>query len=495
MKQLFRFFLLIFCFLTLHSFAQDEARKIGVQVGGGVNQLFSDLGDGFFDFSRAPYGFAQVGLSYYLNRSFDANFGVSYGEVGFWTESPNILDLRGRMAQGVLSVKYKFANGYILNDKSKIRPYIYLGAGGANFAGVPGEDSTRVNAQTAYSANGGVGLTFMLTDRLSLGYNLGYLWLNSDNIDRITTKSNEQILQHSLNLGYTFGAPKDDDKDGIPNLVDKCPDTPAGIKTDLLGCPIDSDLDGIADYLDSCISEKGIAQFNGCPDTDGDGIKDSEDSCPQERGLANFRGCPDSDGDGIKDSEDSCPTVSGLAKFAGCPDTDGDGIIDKDDACPNIKGLANFQGCPDTDGDGIKDGDDTCPTVAGVAANKGCPEVKEEVKQLFSKALTGIQFETGKDIIKKNSFPILDQVVKVMMENPEYKLDIFGHTDNQGDSNKNLDLSERRAKAVEKYLIEKGVPQSRIVAVKGFGSTMPVADNSTAEGRAKNRRVEFKVEF
>ncbi|MCQ2605735.1 MAG: OmpA family protein [Bacteroidales bacterium] len=248
------------------------------------------------------------------------------------------------------------------------------------------------------------------------------------------------------------------------------------------------------DYEDQCPNEAGLAEFNGCPDSDGDGIPDKDDKCPKEAGLAQFNGCPDTDGDGIPDPEDTCPEVAGLAQFNGCPDTDGDGIQDSEDACPEVAGLAQYNGCPDTDGDGIPDNEDACPEVAGQKANNGCPAVKKEVLRVFEKALTGIQFETGKDVIKKQSFPILDQVVKAMKENPEYNLEINGHTDNVGDPAKNQVLSEKRAASVRKYLTDKGVESSRMVS-HGYGDTQPIADNKTAAGRTKNRRVEFKVNF
>jgi OmpA-OmpF porin, OOP family len=125
---------------------------------------------------------------------------------------------------------------------------------------------------------------------------------------------------------------------------------------------------------------------------------------------------------------------------------------------------------------------------------KGCPEINDKTKKLFEKALTGIQFETGKSTIKKASYPILDQVVTVMNENPTYNLEILGHTDDQGDDANNMKLSKDRAAAVEKYLEDKGVAAARVKS-EGFGETMPVADNKTSAGRAKNRRVEFKVSF
>ncbi|MBV5284126.1 MAG: OmpA family protein [Paludibacter sp.] len=137
---------------------------------------------------------------------------------------------------------------------------------------------------------------------------------------------------------------------------------------------------------------------------------------------------------------------------------------------------------------------DKCPDVAGIAANKGCPEVKAETKKIFAQALQGIQFESGKNVIKKSSNSILDKVVKVMKENPSYNLEINGHTDSQGAAATNLELSQKRSDAVQAYLTKGGVEASRLSA-KGFGETMPVADNATAAGKAKNRRVEFKVNF
>lgn len=202
----------------------------------------------------------------------------------------------------------------------------------------------------------------------------------------------------------------------------------------------------------------------------------------------------DRDKDGVPDKDDRCPDVAGLAALQGCPDADGDGIADNMDACPDVAGPAEFNGCPDTDGDGIPDNLDRCPKVKGIAANNGCPEISEKTKKLFEKALTGIQFETGKSVIRKSSYGILDQVVTVMQENPEYNLEINGHTDSQGDDAKNMKLSDDRAAAVRTYLEGKGVAGNRMKSF-GHGETQPIADNNTPAGRAKNRRVEFKVTF
>ena len=121
-------------------------------------------------------------------------------------------------------------------------------------------------------------------------------------------------------------------------------------------------------------------------------------------------------------------------------------------------------------------------------------EVPVAVKQIFEKALTGIEFETGKDVIKTSSNSILNEIANVMVENPDYILLINGHTDNVGVPESNLILSEKRANAVKYYLLNKGIPSGRMIA-QGFGDSKPIADNATEAGRQANRRVEFVVKF
>jgi len=118
--------------------------------------------------------------------------------------------------------------------------------------------------------------------------------------------------------------------------------------------------------------------------------------------------------------------------------------------------------------------------------------IEPEIKQIFNKALTSIKFESGKAMILRSSYPVLDQVLKVMIENPDYKLIISGHTDSSGDSVKNMMLSKERADAVKQYLIVHGVPGHRLTT-EGYGDTRPIADNMTANGRALNRRIEFQI--
>lgn len=231
-------------------------------------------------------------------------------------------------------------------------------------------------------------------------------------------------------------------------------------------------------------------------DTDGDGIPDAEDACPNEAGPASLKGCPDKDGDGIADKDDKCPDVKGLAVFQGCPppDKDGDGIMDSEDKCPDVAGVARFKGCPvpDTDGDGLNDEVDHCPMEAGPASNNGCPEVKQEIIEKVNMAASQIFFASGSAKFTANSYKYMNEVVKVLKEDETLELDIEGHTDNTGSAAINTKLSQSRADAVMKYLVSKGIDAARLTS-KGFGPDQPVADNGTAAGKAKNRRVEMKV--
>jgi OOP family OmpA-OmpF porin len=225
-------------------------------------------------------------------------------------------------------------------------------------------------------------------------------------------------------------------------------------------------------------------------DSDNDGIIDDRDKCPTVAGVAKYEGCPvpDTDKDGINDENDKCPTVSGLAKYEGCPvpDTDKDGINDEEDKCPTQAGVARYQGCPvaDTDGDGVNDEEDKCPKVAGPADNFGCPVIGIKSYQIVFKRKSAVLLAAGK--------PILDTVAAYLKRNSDVEVTIDGHTDNVGTEKFNNSLSVKRAEATKKYLVSKGIAANRLVTA-GFGFTQPIADNKTAEGRQKNRRIEIRI--
>lgn len=178
-------------------------------------------------------------------------------------------------------------------------------------------------------------------------------------------------------------------------------------------------------------------------------------------------------------------------------DPDRDGLSNLKDFCPLDAGPAELDGCPDFDGDLIPDREDRCPREPGPAENDGCPvAVDEPVVEIESERLSlkdSIQFDSGRDTIKRSSFGVLDQVAKLLADHLELKrIRVEGHTDNIGPASYNKDLSERRAASVVRYLVEKGIARERLVPA-GFGFERPVASNQTALGRAKNRRVEFRM--
>lgn len=233
-------------------------------------------------------------------------------------------------------------------------------------------------------------------------------------------------------------------------------------------------------------------------DTDNDGIIDDNDKCPTVSGFAKYQGCPvpDTDKDGINDENDKCVDVPGLAKYQGCPvpDTDKDGINDEEDKCIDKPGVARYGGCPvpDGDGDGINDEEDKCPKVPGVVEQQGCPAITEEVTKTINYAAKNVYFNTGSTKLLSKSYAPLNEVVKIMNDNTSLKMKIDGHTDNVGSDELNMKLSDGRAAAVKAYLVSKGISADRLES-EGFGETSPVADNNTATGRSKNRRVELKV--
>jgi len=264
--------------------------------------------------------------------------------------------------------------------------------------------------------------------------------------------------------------------------------------------PKDTDGDSVPDKSDKCPEVAGLQKYLGCPatDVDNDGIPDESDNCASVAGLLKYDGCPipDSDKDGVNDELDKCVTVVGSVKYDGCPvpDSDGDGIDDEKDKCPAEKGIARFDGCPapDKDGDGITDSEDACPETSGPVTNKGCPEIKQDVIEKVNFAAKNIFFETGSEKIQDASDAALTEIAEILQKNPGYRLQIDGHSDNTGPAAKNLVLSQKRAQAVKKFLVAKGIAAGRLGAT-GYGQAQPIADNSTKEGQRTNRRVELKL--
>jgi len=220
----------------------------------------------------------------------------------------------------------------------------------------------------------------------------------------------------------------------------------------------------------------------------------------------------DTDKDGLPDDIDLCPTIPEDHKPPnsddGCPapaDRDGDGIPDANDQCPDqpedFDKVDDKDGCPedDPDKDGIADAEDACPKEPGDrnadAAKNGCPNFIRRISGSNEiQILKKVEFATAKSTILQQSYPILDEVVRLLKVNPEIKLlAIEGHTDNRGSNELNEKLSADRAKAVLDYIVNKGGINASRLNSQGFGPQRPIADNNTNDGRQRNRRVEFII--
>ncbi|WP_395848460.1 OmpA family protein [Cystobacter fuscus] len=277
---------------------------------------------------------------------------------------------------------------------------------------------------------------------------------------------------------------------GLSHTAEECPD-------------LDDDKDGVRNEVDKCPDKPGTLERNGCPpqDSDGDGVEDALDECPKEWGE--WRGgcpMPDEDKDGVDDERDSCPTLAGPPETRGCPrsDQDGDGVEDDVDLCPKQEGEPKLQGCPeaDRDGDTLANRFDSCPDLPGLLTNHGCPKYEVplvEITPTQLKLTSKVYFLTDSSRLDSRSNEQLNWVVKVIKEHPEIQnISIGAHTDDRGFPNANLQLSLERARAVRQYLIHEGVAPEQLEA-RGFGGTQPIADNQLSIGREANRRVEFSI--
>ncbi len=430
--------------LLLNSFGQNDYKK---RPSIGVHFVLNDFKTAALIRSTSLSNVLQT-REWKKTANMAAGLGINYitgltEHIDFETAlSGSFVDypVPGKILSGSTNLLLELTTGAnikLLTDKHAISPYIYAGLGASKYKGY-------------YAAIAPVGLGLQINV-----FDEAFIMVNSQYRIPITENA-AYHLYHSIGIMGNIGKKRE--------VVIPPPPPPPVVEAP--------------------------------KDRDGDGVIDDEDKCPDVKGLASLKGCPDRDGDGIADADDKCPDVAGLAKYNGCPipDTDGDGINDEQDKCPNVKGVARYQGCPvpDTDGDGVNDEEDKCPHEAGPASNFGCPVIAQAVIDKINYAAKNIFFATGSAKLLPKSFKSLNEVVKILGDDKTLKLDIDGHTDSQGKPDKNQTLSENRANAVKAYLASKGVEETRLFAA-GHGQDVPVADNKTAAGRAKNRRVEMKA--
>src|SRR3989454_327080 len=301
---------------------------------------------------------------------------------------------------------------------------------------------------TDNAMHGGAGVRIFLTQRVALRLEGRGVYVPSTRSASGPTTATHFVATAGLSVFHLGEPPKDSDKDGVTDKKDACPNTPLGATVDLRGCPTDSDHDGVYDGLDKCPNTPAGATVdaNGCPsDADSDGVPDGIDQCPNTPAGAHVdaKGCPvDSEGDGVPDGRDKCPNTPPGSKV----DANGCIILSQPEVGPAAPGAPR-------------------PTLI----------------------LRGVNFEWGRSALTRGSYAVLDQVAGSLVANPEISIEIAGYTDNTGAAALNVRLSQARAASVRAYLARKGVAPGRMVA-KGYGASGFIAPNTTAAGRAQNRR-------
>jgi outer membrane protein OmpA-like peptidoglycan-associated protein len=447
----------------------------------------------FASFTRYDHAFSldnQIGGGGRLGYFFSPAIAVEF-DLGYQQPTPRAGGTNAALSLGSGSLVLNMGN-----DRNLF--YILGGYTRLQFADHPGYGFTDKGF------HGAIGDRMFLGDRVAVRFEGRAIYSPGTGFSSSTWAGH---IVGSLGLSIFTGpsAFRDADLDGVPDEKDACPGTPAGAVVDARGCPKDSDGDKVYDGLDACPNTPLGAEVDarGCPkDSDGDGVYDGLDKCPGTPAGAHVdaQGCPtDADGDGVPDGVDKCPNTPAGATVdsTGCPiDSDHDGVPDGIDKCPNTppRTEVDTAGCrraSDTDGDGVDDTKDKCPgTPAGTRVDAaGCPILFNEAKTPV--VLRGVTFETGRSALKPDSYTILDIVAASLVANPDIKIEIAGHSDNTGSAATNTRLSQARAIAVRAYLSGKGVAPERMTA-KGYGPLQPVAPNTSAAGRAQNRRVELR---
>lgn len=408
--------------------AQDSENKWAIGVGPGVDYNLENENTGIL---------ADFYISRYLSPRFDLMLDnrLSFDDPGVDVFN-TLLNLRLKL----------------YNEDNAVQPYLFAGPG-----------MMWDNLESGINFDAGAGLKFPVSQNTALFVSASYV-KGIDGIREVdgvgAEVTDDHIMVTSI-LEFSLGKAKDSDGDGVKDKKDECPGTPPGVQVDEKGCPIDTDGDGVPDYKDDCPNEPGKPELAGCPDRDGDGIADKDDDCPDTPGLKKFNGCPDSDEDGVPDPKDKCPDTP-----KGCP-------VDAD-------------GCPlDSDGDGVIDCQDDCPSEVGPASNNGCPDWSEI-------SIPTIYFDFDSDKLKPAATAELDKLADQLNAAKEYDIVIGGHTCNIGADNYNMTLSEKRAQAVVKYLLKKGV-NNAYVGSNNYGESKPAVPNTSISNKQKNRRAEFEV--
>ena len=213
MKQLKFLFLFLLLTVSFSSYSQTADMKSNLSFGGGSEGYKGDLGSVWFKMDEEWYGFVGIFYNHYLNRSFDLITSLTFGDYGHCREKDEriyredgseVLNMLGRLTSLVVSGKYKLANGYLLKEKARVNPYIYLGAGINNISEGWWKNHTRATTGYFGSLNYGIGAQYNFCERYNFSYNLGFGYFTSDKVDKRSEGGNDMVMQHAVMLGYSF---------------------------------------------------------------------------------------------------------------------------------------------------------------------------------------------------------------------------------------------------------------------------------------------------
>jgi len=198
--------------------AQSQKNKLGFTLGGGSQKYHGDLGNGFKFKNDTWYGTVTANANYYVCNSFDIGLFATVGDYGFCqpdgvkkTEIEvndrcpgcfgrvGLGNLNSRLTTGGALVKYKFANGYVLPENSKLKPYVFFGAARNSVTDIMKMQC--VNPGIYYSLNGGAGVKYYLNERINVGYNLSFGYFTSDHLDYKMNGKNDMNMQNTLFIG------------------------------------------------------------------------------------------------------------------------------------------------------------------------------------------------------------------------------------------------------------------------------------------------------
>jgi outer membrane protein OmpA-like peptidoglycan-associated protein len=450
--------MVVFLFFGL-TIADDTSGKLGIGARGGIISYSGDIQE----VNLASY--YDVNIDIWYHKYLGLN--VTYGK-GFLSASDNSGTRERYFKTWIWN--YSFLLKLKPMPSSPLNPYMGLGYSiididPKNRAGVrlPNR-ADEVYDKINYAIPIALGFSYFLGNHIAINLDGIYHYSGTDYIDDLKKGDlNDSWTSVAAGLTLYLGKPKDSDNDGIIDKKDRDPLHP-------------EDRDGFEDY-------DGIPD----PDNDGDGIIDLKDNAPLDpEDHDNYRDedgrpDPDNDLDGVPDTKDACPGTD-------------DDLNNKED----YDEFEDEDGCPDLDNDqdGIPDSLDNCPdeaeTMNDFEDSDGCPDTKPElaVEQGQAMVLEGVNFASGSTQLTPESQTTLDKVVRTLESHSNIEIEIRGYTDNTGSYDTNIRLSKGRADSVRDYLIRNGISGDRI-STKGFGPADPIAPNTTREGRAKNRRIEF----